>query len=50
MSKAKSEAIVRMKKKDFIKEHKDLVKTLKTGKGIKKEYKEQSQELKKYIK
>ena len=45
---AKSKAIIKMKKKDFIREHKDLIKVLKTGKGLKKEYKEQKAELDKY--
>ena len=39
---------ITMTKSAFVKEHKDLLKTLKTGKGLKKEYKEQSSELKKY--
>ena len=30
---------------DFVKEHKKLVKTLKTGKGVKEEYREQKGEL-----
>lgn len=37
-------------KKKFIKEHKHLVKVLKTKKGLKKEAKKQSKELKKYKK
>lgn len=48
MSNAKSEAIIRMKRGDFIKEHRELVKTLRTGKGIKKEAKEQGAELERY--
>lgn len=39
--------MVSMPKKAFIKEHEELTKVLKTGKGLKKEYKEQSEELKK---
>jgi hypothetical protein len=49
MKDAKNKAIIKMTKKDFIKEHKDLIKVLKTGKGLKRECKEQSRELKKYI-
>jgi hypothetical protein len=45
---AKNQAIIKMKKPDFVKEHKHLLKVLKTGKGAKKEYKEQAEELKKY--
>ena len=44
---AKSKAI-KMKKKDFVKEHKHLLKVLKTGKGRESEYKEQKAELNKY--
>jgi hypothetical protein len=36
---------ISMSKEDFVKEHKKLVKTLKTGKGIKEEYREQKGEL-----
>ncbi len=46
---SKSKAIIKMKNKDFVKEHKNLVKVLRTGKGLKKEAKEQSEELKKLI-
>jgi len=45
----KSKALVNMKRSDFIKEHKDLLKVLKTGKGAKKEFKEQRKELNKYL-
>lgn len=44
---AKSQAI-KMKKKDFVKEHTHLLKVLKTGKGRHEEYKEQKAELNKY--
>ena len=45
MNKSKSEAMVRMKKKDFVKEHRKLVKVLRSGKGLRKEAKEQGEEL-----
>jgi len=43
--------MITMSKKAFVKEHKDLIKTLKSGDKakLKSEYKEQSSELKKYI-
>ena len=42
---------ITMTKQSFIKEHKDLLKTLKSGdkNSLNKEYKEQSSELNKYI-
>jgi len=49
MKDCKNKAIVRMKKRDFVKEHKHLLKVLKTGKGRQKEAQEQSKELKGYI-
>ena len=41
-----------MTRSNFIKEHKDLIRILKKGdkKGLRKEYKEQSAELKRYLK
>ena len=45
-SKALNNKIIKMKRSDFIKEHKHLLKVLKSGVGEKKEYKEQKQELK----
>jgi hypothetical protein len=45
----KEKALVKMKRSDFIKEHKHLLKVLKTKKGEKKEFKEQKEELNKYI-
>lgn len=44
------EGLITMKKKDFIKEHKNLLRILKEGnpKELKKEYAEQKAELKKY--
>lgn len=36
---------IKMSKKDFVKEHIDLLEVLKTGKGRKKEYQEQKKEL-----
>ena len=48
MKNAKSQAIVKMKKKDFVNEHRHLLKVLKTGKGREKEYQEQAEELKGY--
>jgi len=48
---AKSKALHRkitMSVGDFVKEHKKLTKALKTGKGIKDEYKEQKAELDEY--
>ena len=44
--------MVKMSQKAFVKEHKDLLKVLKSGskKGLRKEYKEQSQELKRVTK
>ena len=47
--KAKSKALVNMKKSDFIREHKHLLKVLKSHKGESKEAKEQKKELNKYI-
>jgi hypothetical protein len=44
-SSCKSKAIT-MKKKDFVSEHKKLVKVLRTGKGRKREAEEQEKELK----
>lgn len=41
--------MVSMTKDQFVKEHKDLTKVLRTGKGLKGEYKEQSEELKKVL-
>ena len=46
----KKDMAIRMSKKGFMKEHKDLLKVLKSGKGMKKEAREQSKELKKYQK
>lgn len=46
MSRAKSQAIVKMRKRDFVREHKKLVKVLKTGKGRREEAEEQEEELK----
>jgi hypothetical protein len=42
---------ITMTRTAFIKEHEDLLKVLKSGdkKGLNKEYKEQSSELKKYL-
>jgi len=48
MKNCKSQAIVKMKKRDFVKEHKHLLKVLKTGKGRQKEAQEQAEELKGY--
>jgi hypothetical protein len=39
---------VSIKKSAFIKEHKHLLKVLKTGRGAKQEFKEQKEELNKY--
>lgn len=44
----KKDLIVKMPIGSLIKEHKKLLPVLKTGKGRKKEYKEQKQELNKY--
>jgi len=49
--KHKSEALknkITMTKGAFVKEHRKLIRHLKTGKGLKGELKEQSEELKKY--
>ena len=46
--KAKSK-VLEMKKSDFIREHKHLLKVLKTHKGESKEFKEQKKELNKYL-
>ena len=45
-SSCKSDAI-RMKKGAFVREHKKLIQVLRTGKGRKREAKEQEEELKK---
>ena len=45
--KAKSKALVSMKRSDFIREHKHLLKVLKTHKGETKEFKDQKKELNK---
>ena len=45
---SKDQALVKMKKSAFIKEHKHLLKVLRSGKGGKKEAKEQAEEMKKY--
>ncbi len=37
-----------MKRSEFLKEHKHLLRVLKTGKGEKKEFNKQTKELKKY--
>ena len=44
----KTKMAIKMSRPAFFKEHKDLLKVLKTGKGRKKEYKEQLKEIKKY--
>ena len=44
---SKDKALIKMKRSDFIKEHKHLLKVLKSGVGEKKEYKEQKAELNK---
>ena len=44
----KEKSLIKMKKSDFIKEHKHLVKVLRSHKGEKKEAEEQSEEMKKY--
>jgi hypothetical protein len=48
MKDSKSKAIIKMTKHAFVKEHEKLVKALKTGKGIKGEYREQKKELDEY--
>lgn len=48
--KSSKEKNVEMKKKDFIKEHKKLIKLLETGKKFIKEANEQKKELKKKLK
>ena len=48
--KAKSQALhkkISMTRKEFIDEHEKLTRALKTGKGLKDEYKEQHEELEK---
>lgn len=44
----KKDMAIKMSKKAFMKEHKDLLKVLKSGKGRKKEYEEQKKEVSKY--
>jgi len=44
----KKELAVKMRKSELIREHKHLVKVLRTGKGQKQELKKQSKELKQY--
>lgn len=46
----KKQIIIKMPIKKLIDEHKKLLLVLKTGKGRKEEYKDQSKELKKYEK
>ena len=48
MSKEKS--LIKMTKAEAVGEHRHLVKVLKTGKGLKQEYKKQERELKEYKK
>lgn len=40
---------VTMPTKSYLKEHKELVKTLRTGKGLKKEAKDQASEIKRSL-
>jgi hypothetical protein len=44
----KKSMAIKMTRPKFFKEHKNLLKVLKTGKGLKKEYKEQKAEVNKY--
>ncbi len=45
---AKNKAIVKMKRSRFVKEHKELVKKLRSKKNLKEEAEKQEKELEKY--